>query len=135
MGPEGKLWTVELDPVHAEAAQGVFDRAGVSDRVTVLTGDGRKFLDRLEEEGPFDAVFLDADKEGYETYARWALDRLRTGGLLLADNAYLFGLLADNDEEHAGARASVLATHRLLAEHCTAACISTPDGLAVGMKN
>ncbi len=133
-GPDGKLWTLELEPAHAEAAGGVFQRAGVTDRVTLLVGDGREFLESLAEEGPFDAVFLDADKEGYETYARWALAHLRPGGLLLVDHAYLFGLLAEDDEEHAVARASVLATHRLLAAHFVAACLSTPDGLAVGMK-
>lgn len=134
MGPDGRLWTLELEQAHAEAAGGVFERAGVADQVTQLTGDGRAQLKTLSKDGPFDAVFLDADKEGYATYARWALENLRPGGLLLADNAYLFGLLADDDEEHAEARASVLATHRLLAEHCTAACIPTPDGLAVGVR-
>lgn len=134
IGPEGHLWTLELEQAHAEAAGGVFQRAGVADQVTQLTGDGRTYLDRLAQDGPFDAVFLDADKEGYATYAGWALDNLRPGGLLLADNAYLFGLLADDDEEYAEARASVLATHRLLAEHFTAACIPTPDGLAVGVR-
>ncbi len=134
MGPEGRLWTLELEQAHAAAAGGVFQRAGVADQVTQLTGDGREFLDSLAEQGPFDAVFVDADKEGYETYARWALDNLRPGGLVLADNAYLFGLLADDDQEHAAARASVIETHRLLAEHCIAACIPTPDGLAVGVR-
>lgn len=134
MEPEGRLFTVELDPAHAEAAGGVFRRAGVANRVVQLVGDGRDHLEALAGEGPFDAVFLDADKEGYETYARWALEHLRPGGLLLADNAYLFGLLAGDDEEHEAARASVLATHRLLAEHCVAACLPTPDGLAVGIK-
>jgi caffeoyl-CoA O-methyltransferase len=99
-----------------------------------LTGDGRDQLKALASDGPFDAVFLDADKEGYETYAIWALENLRPGGLLLMDNAYLFGLLADDDQEHADARRSVTATHKLLAEHFVAACLPTPDGLAVGMK-
>ena len=134
IGPQGHLWTLELEQAHADAAGGVFRRAGVADQVTQLTGDGRAQLDRLVQDGPFDAVFLDADKEGYATYAGWALDNLRPGGLLLADNAYLFGLLADDDQEHAEARASVLSTHRLLAEHFTAACIPTPDGLAVGVR-
>lgn len=134
MGPEGRLWTLELEQAHAEAAGGVFARAGVTDQVTQLTGDGRGYLDSLAGEGPFDAVFIDADKEGYATYARWALENLRPGGLLLADNAYLFGRLADDDEEHDEMRRSVLTTHRLLAEHCTAACIPTPDGLAVGVR-
>jgi caffeoyl-CoA O-methyltransferase len=134
IGQEGHLWTVELEADHAAAAGAVFERAAVADRVTQLVGDGRDQLEALATDGPFDAVFLDADKEGYETYAIWALENLRSGGLLLMDNAYLFGLLADDDQEHADARRSVTATHKLLAEHFIAACIPTPDGLAVGIK-
>jgi caffeoyl-CoA O-methyltransferase len=134
MTPQGHLWTLELEQAHTDAAAGVFQRGGVAPRVTQLTGDGRNFLAGLAEEGPFDAVFIDADKEGYETYALWALDNLRPGGLLLADNAYLFGLLAGDDPEHAAARKSVIATHRLLADRFVAACLPTPDGLAVGVK-
>ena len=134
MAPGGHLWTLELEQAHAEAAGSVFERAGVANQVTQLTGDGRAHLDTLSKDGPFDAVFVDADKEGYETYALWALRNLRPGGLLLADNAYLFGLLADDDLEHAAARKSVIATHRLLAEHFVAACIPTPDGMAVGVR-
>jgi caffeoyl-CoA O-methyltransferase len=133
-GPEGHLWTVELENEHAAAAEAVFERAAITDQVTQLIGDGRDQLEALATDGPFDVVFLDADKEGYETYAIWALENLRPGGLLLMDNAYLFGLLADDDQEHADARRSVLATHRILAEHFVAACLPTPDGLAVGIK-
>lgn len=134
IGSEGHLWTVELEKKHATAAGAVFERAGVQGQVTQLIGDGRDQLQPLAGEGPFDAVFLDADKEGYETYANWALKQLRPGGLLLVDNAYLFGLLADDDQEHADARRSVTATHELLAEYFIAACLPTPDGLAVGIK-
>ena len=45
----------------------------------------------LALDGPFDLIFIDADKIHYPEYARWAMDHLRPSGLLLADNAYLFG--------------------------------------------
>ena len=90
---------------------------------------------------PFDAVFLDADKGNYGRYAEWATRVLRPGGLLIGDNAYLFGFLAGREpgpswgdipttaEDIAGMRRF----HELLAERYDAVCLPTPDGLAVGM--
>lgn len=136
----GHLWTCEKDPKHAEAARRVFDAAGVSQRVTLLEGDGRQLLDRLAESAPFDAVFIDADKTGYEAYARWGFDHLRSGGLIAADNAYLFGELVENAADappphrRLAEREAVQGLHRFLAHHCVSACVPTPDGLAVGLK-
>jgi caffeoyl-CoA O-methyltransferase len=136
----GHLWTCEKDPAHAAAAGDVFEAAGVSERVTILEGDGRRRLDELAEQSPFDAVFIDADKAGYEEYARWAFRHLRSGGVILADNAYLFGELVENPadapppEKRLVEREAVQGLHRFLAEHCTAACMPTPDGMAIGLK-
>src|ERR1041384_2374064 len=72
--------------------------AGFADPVTVLAGRGRKLLPTLASHAPFDAVFIDADKANYHHYGQWAIDHLRPGGLVLGDNAYLFGeLLEDSD--------------------------------------
>jgi caffeoyl-CoA O-methyltransferase len=136
----GHLWTCEKDPAHAAAARDVFETAGMSERVTVIEGDGREQLDALAERRPFDAVFIDADKAGYEQYARWASTHLRSGGLIVADNAYLFGELVENPadapppEKRLAEREAVQGLHRFLAEHCIAACMPTPDGMAVGLK-
>ena len=91
--PGGHLWSVEYEPHHAEVARKNLAAAGVGDRVTVLVGAGRDVLPTLEKHGPFDAVFIDADKVNYDHYGRWAIEHLRPGGLVLGDNAYLFGEL------------------------------------------
>ncbi len=134
---DGRLWTIEADPKHADVSRGVLGRAGLADRVTVLDGPGETVLRTLEAEAPFDAVFVDADKTGYERYGRWALAHLRSGGLVIGDNAYLFGRLAGEaaeQPERAPDVAAMRGFHELLAREFHAVCLPTPDGLAVGIK-
>jgi caffeoyl-CoA O-methyltransferase len=138
MPADGHLWTLEADPAHAAAAHRVFGAAGVAERVTLIEGPAQSTLPSLFKEGPFDAVFIDADKESYATYGRWALDNLRSGGLVIADNAYVFGYLVGREPDgRAGREAidSVRRFHEMLAAECAAAMtLPTADGLAVGVK-
>ena len=134
---DGHLWTIERDPKHAGVAGGVLARAGLADRVTVLNGSADELLATLEREGPFDAVFVDADKSGYERYARWALEHLRPGGLVLGDNVYLFGYLAGREPDGLTSHDSIRAMrgfHELLARECDGVVLPTPDGLSVAIK-
>ena len=127
---DGKLYTLELEPKHAAVARDNIASAGLAGRVEVCVGPALASLERLAAEGPFDAVFLDADKPGYPDYARWAVQHIRPGGLLLGDNAYFFGsLMADND----GARA-MRSFHELLPAAFDSVCIPTPDGLVLGIR-
>ncbi len=130
LSPGGRLWTIELDPRHAEIAHANLAAAGVGESVSVLVGSGRDILPSLESQGPFDAVFIDADKEGYDYYGTWALQHLRRGGLVIGDNSYLFGHLM---EDSAGGRA-MRAFHELVARTCDSVCAPTPDGLVIGIK-
>ena len=127
---DGRLWTIEADPKHAAVAASVIEAAGVGDRVTLLRGDAAALLPKLSDSGPFCAVFLDADKGRYDQYARWATQHLRPGGLLLGDNAYLFGRLLDESDEARAMRRF----HEEMAQHYRSVCIPTPDGLAVGIR-
>lgn len=126
----GRLWTVEYEAEHATLARANLAAAGVADRVTVVHGAGVDVLPTLVEHGPFDAVFLDADKESYGLYARWALANLRPGGMVLGDNAYLFGELLDDTARGRGMRDF----HQVVAAACDSVCIPTPDGLVLAIK-
>ena len=128
--PGGHLWTIESNPKHAGVAAEVIGEAGFGDRVTIIRDDAAEILPKLNDSGPFCAVFLDADKGRYDLYGRWAAENLRNGGLLIGDNAYLFGrLLEDSDEARAMRR-----FHEEMALHFDSVCVPTPDGLAIGVK-
>jgi caffeoyl-CoA O-methyltransferase len=127
---QGKLWSIEYEPRYAEVARASLAAAGVADRAEVLVGRAADVLPTLVPQAPFDLVFLDADKASYALYGEWAARHLRPGGVLLADNAYLFGrLLEDSDEARAVRR-----FHEQTARDFDSVCIPTPDGLVLGVK-
>jgi len=84
----GKLITLEIDPHHAEVAGRNIDRAGLSSKVEIRVGKAIDWLPRLVDEkaGPFDLIFIDADKPPYAEYFEWALKLSRPGTLIIADN-------------------------------------------------
>ena len=84
---DGKLVTLEIDPNRAAVALESVADAGVGDRVEVRLGDALDLMAAMDANPPFDAVFLDADKERYVDYLEQAARLLRPGGLLMADNA------------------------------------------------
>jgi caffeoyl-CoA O-methyltransferase len=92
--PGGKLITLEKEPRHAEVAQRHFDLAGLNGKVEIRIGDAHQSLLRLAGEGPFDFVFIDAEKTGYDAYLDWALENVRLGGVIAAHNAYRKGSVA-----------------------------------------
>ncbi len=126
----GKLWSIEYDAKHADVARKNLEAAGVRDRVEVLVGAGVDVLPTLVGHGPFDAVFIDADKQSYAEYGRWAVANLRQGGIVIGDNAYLFGELVDDSDRAKAMRAF----HEHVAATCDSVCLPTPDGLVVGIK-
>lgn len=130
MPPGGKLWTIEFEPKHAEIARANLAAAGLSSAVEILVGSGVDVLPTITQHGPFDVVFIDADKVSYDFYGKWAIENLRPGGLVLGDNAYLFGELMDDSDRGRAMRAF----HELVAQKCESVCAPTPDGLVVGIK-
>lgn len=131
LGPQGRLWTLENDPRHAAVARAQIAAAGLGDRVEIVEGDAAVRLADVAQHGPFDLVFLDADKGRYDVYGRWAAANLRPGGLLLADNAYFFGRLLDRDDGDAEAMRRF---HEEAAARFESVCIPTPDGLLLGVR-
>ncbi len=97
MAEDGRLISLEIDERHAEVARQNVERAGLAERVEIRVGDARELLAELAEsdEGPFDLVFIDADKEGYPEYLEWAIRLSRPGSLILGDNTIWGGAIID----------------------------------------
>ena len=70
-------------------------KAGFEKQAQIFVGPASDNLPQVEKEGPFDLVFLDADKTGYLSYFKWAEKHLRVGGVVLADNTFGWGKIAD----------------------------------------
>lgn len=107
----GKIVTLELDPHHAKVARSNFERAGVSERVELRVGPALQSLAVLgaENAGPFDLIFIDADKPSNPHYLSWALRLSRPGTVIICDNVIRDGAVLDEDDHDAnvvGARAA-----------------------------
>lgn len=97
---DGQLISLEANPDYAEVAWRSIEAAGAGEKVEIRVGPALETLPALEEDGagPFDLVFIDADKVNTPNYFAWALDRTRPGGLIVADNVVRDGTLADRDD-------------------------------------
>ncbi len=137
MGPDGVLHTVEIDPEHAKVARESFRESGLGARAHVHVGAAAKVLPRLRRHAPFDLCFIDADKEGYPDYLDWAAHNLRPAGLVVLDNAFLFGQLAKRPIGKAAMEiAAMQKMHDMLAHdgRFRATVFPTGEGLAVGVR-
>jgi predicted O-methyltransferase YrrM len=109
--PGGKLVTLELDPHHADVAHINLDRAGLSDVVDLRVGPALQSLSALGSEGagPFDFIFIDADKPNNPQYLAWAMRLSRPGTVIICDNVVRDGAVLNRDgrdESAEGARAA-----------------------------
>jgi predicted O-methyltransferase YrrM len=91
VGDGGRVIYTDGDPKRADKARRYFDRAGVSERITVRVGDALEILS--EEKQPYDIIFNDVDKVDYPRVFRVALPRVRSGGLFITDNVLWSGKL------------------------------------------
>src|SRR6202451_1436593 len=95
-GPDGRLTPLECEPKHAEVARANIDRAGVGDRVEVIVGAALETLPTVTG-GPFDLVFIDADKENNVGYLEWAIRLTRPGSVIVVDNVIREGAILSPD--------------------------------------
>ena len=132
LAPGGRVVTLEIDARHAEVARANLDRAGLSGTVEVRLGPAADTLARMarDGEGPFDLVFIDADKPGYPEYLGGVLKLVRRGSLIVADNVVRKGAVADGESGDA----SVEAVRRYLELLAAEPGLSTTAIQTVGRK-
>jgi predicted O-methyltransferase YrrM len=99
LAPGGRLVTLEAEPRHAEVARASFARAGLAGVISIHVGPALDTLPKLVAEGagPFDLVFIDADKPSLPDYFQWSLRLSRPGTVLVVDNVVRDGEVADAD--------------------------------------
>lgn len=131
--PQGRLITIEKDAERAEVARRYFERADLGDRIDLRVGLAGEVLETLSAEGPFDAVFIDADKAGYPDYLEWCLGNVRPGGLVIADNAFKGGDVLEQSDDP-GARGIREFNRRIATDsRLTSIVVPTRDGVAIAL--
>jgi caffeoyl-CoA O-methyltransferase len=133
VGGTGRVIYTDGDRKNADEARGYFERAGVSDRITVRTGDALELLSEQKQE--FDIIFNDIDKEDYPRAFRAALPRLRKGGLFITDNVLWSGKVVEKDLADATTKA-IQDLNRALysSREVFTTILPVRDGLAVAVK-
>ena len=133
VGEGGRVIYTDGDRKKAEEARRYFDRAGVSGRITLHTGDALEFLSEQKQE--YDIIFNDVDKEDYPRVFKLVLPRLRKGGLFVTDNVLWSGRVAQKDPSEASTRA-ILEFNRLLygSPDLFTTILPIRDGVAVAVK-
>ncbi len=135
----GRLITMEFDPVHAEMAKANIRHAGLAEKVDIRIGKAIDLLPELATGGvgPFDLIFIDADKPPYAEYYEWAMKLSRPGTLIIFDNVIRDGKVLDQKSTDA-AVIGVQRLNKLLAadERVTATIMTTVglkdyDGMAI----
>lgn len=128
----GMLYTIDIDPEMSALAQSYFEKAGFSDRITAHTGDAIEIIKRLP--GPFQLVFIDADKENYSNYYDLVIAKVSTGGLIIADNVLWDGKVL-NDVKDAETAALHAYNRKIMADpRVIQVLLPVRDGLMVAQK-
>ena len=136
---KGMLYTCEQSSHHISVAKEVFQDLGLTEKIKIISGKALDTLPSLTKEGPFDLIFIDADKGNYPNYFDWAIENLRTGGLLIADNVFVFGHIGDDLLPH-GELANLVMAMREFNQKCVdderlvTTFLPTGEGMMVAVK-
>jgi predicted O-methyltransferase YrrM len=84
---DGRIYTIEKSTKHAEIASSFFEQSEIGYKIELMVGDAHALFSSLPQ---VDMVFIDADKESYPAYLDWAEANIKPGGLIVADNTFLF---------------------------------------------
>jgi predicted O-methyltransferase YrrM len=97
----GRLITLEADPAHAAVASANIARAGLQNVVELRLGSASDTLPQIvaERRGPFDLIFIDADKKNIPSYFEWALTLSRPGSIIVVDNVVRDGRVIDSKSD------------------------------------
>ncbi|HLU42215.1 MAG TPA: O-methyltransferase [Microthrixaceae bacterium] len=127
--PDGQLTCFDVSEEWTSIGVPYWEEAGVADRIERVIGPAAETLEAHPFDGPVDFAFIDADKAGYLTYVDLLLERMRPGGLIVADNALFGGAVLDPDAEGNPAEIRRFNDHMAADERVDAVLVNVGDGL------
>jgi predicted O-methyltransferase YrrM len=136
---DGLLYTIDRESEHVALAKKFIGQSDVNQQIIILESDALKGLAELSVKGPFDMIFIDADKNNYGHYLDWAEINLKQGGMIVADNTLLFGAMAQ-DKPPEGTAPSTWESMRRFNERLSdpkkyfGTMIPTEQGMTVAIK-
>lgn len=137
VGDGGRVIYTDGSKKNAAEARGYFEKAGMSDRIDIRTGDALEVLSE-QKPGAFDIIFLDVDKEDYPRAFRMAVPRVRSGGLIIADNVLRHGEVpaAAQKPSTDKATAAIVEFNKLLygSAELFPTIVPLRDGVAIALK-
>src|SRR5258708_3859587 len=133
VGEGGRVIYTDGDRKKADEARGYFERAGVANRIAIKVGDALELLSEQKQE--FDIIFCDLDKEDYPRAFKLAVQRLRKGGLLVADNVLWSGKVTETNPTE-GSTKAIVEFNRLLysSPDLFSTILPIRDGVAVAFR-
>jgi predicted O-methyltransferase YrrM len=132
--PGGKLYTIDINPEMEDFAMPYFEEAGLNEKIVMLTGNASEIIENLP--GPFDLVFIDADKENYITYFDLAFPKVKPGGYILVDNTLWYGRVLDINAETDRETAGIVKFNNYVQQHKGVENMLLPlrDGITIARK-
>ena len=138
MGAEGRLTALDINADYTEIARRFWAEAGLAERIELRLGDARDSLAALRADGldgSYDFAFIDADKSGYDTYYEQCLALVRPSGLILLDNTFYMGRIAEPKRwQESGAVVDALNKKIKGDERVTMVMLPIGDGLTICRK-
>ena len=126
---DGRIITCDVDPDATSIARRYMDESGHGDKIEIRLGPALETIETLD--GPFDLVFIDADKPNYENYYEAVLPKLADDGLLIADNVLWSGRVVEPDGEESTQAIMAFNEHVRNDERVTAVMLTVRDGMTL----
>ncbi|MGC9070467.1 MAG: O-methyltransferase [Elusimicrobiales bacterium] len=138
MPDDGRLYTIEKDDTYADSATEIIREEKLDEKITVINDDAENYLSKLSKISKFELCFIDADKDKYPFYLKWALKNIKSGGMIIAHNVFLKGkLFYDGEDKEQNKKSRGMKEFLYIFfnndSFSSRAIIPTQDGLAVGI--
>ncbi len=132
--PGGQLYTIDINDELETIVKKYIEKSGLSEKIKLHWGDALEIIPKLDVE--FDLVFIDADKKQYIEYYNSIIDKLRSGGIILADNVLWYGKVLEDEKDQDPETKSIVSFNKMIrndtrVENCI---IPLRDGVSVIRK-